>query len=286
MEGDEFMNSRFRKSKRIKKKKNFMNKIDKSILIKTFSSVICIVIFILLFKHIISIQSTKIAFENDMENFYQLNSEKLFSIDKITLYHSASAKQNSDIKKSFLLDIYQFTDISFYITNKKNIIIKEFYIDNISCIPTYENFNIAFVYKNPLEFGRLNNFNSTMSERINFRVLDTNNDTDFSQPYVYYNLSNPITLEYIHQKVVENFNVGIQNTSIEYNGKLLRTANVKLDKLSANLYFNINIVDINNHSYTCRVHIPINLNNNNYAIYNGELLENINTKNLYSFFRT
>lgn len=280
------MNSRFRKSKRIKKKKNFVNKIDKLILIKTFSSIICIVVFVLLFNHTIFIQSTKVAFENDMENFYQLNSEKLFSIEKITLYHSATAKQNNNIKKSFLLDIYQFTDISFYITNDKNTIIKEFYIDNISCIPTYENFNAVFTYKNPLEFGKLNNFDNTTSERINFKVLDNNYDTDFSQPYVYYNLSNPITLEYIHQRAVENFNVGMQSTSIEYNGKLLKTANVKLDKLSANLYFNINIVDVNHNSYTCRVHIPIDLSKNNYAIYNGELLENIDTKNLYSFFRT
>ena len=47
---------------------------------------------------------------------------------------------------------------------------------------------------------------------------------------------------------------------------------------------NINIVDVNHNSYTCRVHIPIDLSKNNYAIYNGELLENIDTKNLYSFF--
>lgn len=280
------MNSRFKKSKRVRKKQSFFDKIDKSLWIKTFSTLLCIFIFILLLNHIVSIQSTKLAFEKEMENFYQLNSQKIFSIDSVTLYHSANAKQNTDIKKSFVLDIYQFTDISFYITNEKSTIIKEFYIDNISCIPTYENSDTVFVYKNPLEFGKLNHFNSNMSERIDFKVLDNNNDTNFSMPYVYNNLSNPITLEYVNQKIVENFNPTSRNISIEYNGKLLKAANVSLDKLSANLYFNINIIDVNNNSYTCRVHIPIALAKDDYAIYNGKLLENMDTKSLYSFFRS
>lgn len=273
------MNSRFKKTKRVRKKQNLVDKVNKPLCIKTFFTLFFIFIFILLLNHILSVQSIILAFEKDMENFYKLNSEKVFSIDEITLYHSANAKQNTSIKKSFALDIYQFTNISFYITNSKNTIIKEFYIDNISYSPTFENLNTAFIYKNPLEFGKLNNFNAKTSERIDFKVLDNSNNTDFSVPYVYHNLSNPITLEYVNLKVVENFNASTRNMSIEYNGNLLKVANVNLDKLSTNLYFNVNIVDIDNNFYTCRVHVPIVLTTNNYAIYNGELLENIDTKN-------
>ena len=278
------MNSRFKKSKRVRKKsKIFINKNNINLFLKTFSTLICIFIFIMLLNHIASFFSNKIIFENEMEKFYQLNSQKIFTIDEINLYNSANAKQNTDIKKSFILDIYQFTDISFYITNKKNIIVREFYIDNISCSTDSQNSNTVFIYKNPLEFGKLNKFDINMSERIDFKVLDNNANTDFSVPYVYNNLSNPITLEYINANVLENFNAGLNNVTIEYNGKLLRIANISPDRLNANIYFNINIFDINNNFYTCRVHIPIDLSKNNYSIYDGESLEKINNTNLYTF---
>ena len=279
------MNSRFKNSKRIKKSQNYSSKINKYLLIKTLITIILTTTFFLLSSHIFSIYSNKVAFEKDIEQFHNLNSEGIFHIDSITLYHSATAKQNAEIKKTFVLDIYQFTDISFHITNIQNTIVKEFYIDNISYSLNWKNSNVNFSYKNPLEFGKLINFNTATTERIDFAVLDSSNDTNFSSPYVYNNLSSPITLEYVNKKVAENFNASLNNQSIEYNGKLLKIANINLDKISGNIYFNVNIMDTNNNFYTCRIRIPINLTNNNYAIYNGELLENINTKNLYSFLQ-
>ena len=140
------MNSRFKKSKRIRKNKSFLVNIHKPFLLKIFSTLVLFIVLILLLNYTWSVHSIRISFEKDMTEFYALNSETLFSIDSITLYHSANAKQNTNIKKSFVLDIYQFTDISFQITNKKNLIIKDFYIDNITCSLASNNTSLGFIY--------------------------------------------------------------------------------------------------------------------------------------------
>lgn len=184
-----------------------------------------------------------------------------------------------------MLNIHQFTDISFNINNPENIVIKKLWIDNITYSDSVQNDSVYLPYKNPLEFGKLVNTNPQHMESIDFSVLNTNIDTNFASPYVYNNLSNPITLEFLHKNVVENFNTGTRNMTLEYNGKLLKETNVNLENISCNLSFDVNIIDLNDNQYTCNVKVPINLTNNNSSIYEGELLETIDVRSTSPFFR-
>lgn len=60
------MNSRFRKTKRVKTEKNLLKNINKPIILKVFIIIFLVFIFVMLLKHIISVQSTKRAFEKSI----------------------------------------------------------------------------------------------------------------------------------------------------------------------------------------------------------------------------
>lgn len=232
----------------------------------------------------LSIQAKKLL-KKVQNGFYEANSQIPFSIDTVTLYHSATATQNTEIKKTFMLNIHQFTDISFNINNPENIVIKKLWIDNITYSDSVQNGSVFLTYKNPLEFGKIVNTNPQHIGSIDFSVLNTNIDTNFAVPYVYNNLSNPITFEFLHKNVVENFNTSTKNMTLEYNGKLLKETNVNLENISCNVSFDVNIIDINDNQYTSKLKIPIKLTNNNSSIYEGELLETVDVKSTSSFFR-
>lgn len=64
----------------------------------------------------------------------------------------------------------------------------------------------AIAYKKPLEFGKLTNFDVEPAGEINFKVLDTEVQ-NYEMPYVYNNLSSPITLTYINKNVKTNYQI-------------------------------------------------------------------------------
>ncbi len=67
------MNSRFKKSKRIKKEKNkfknILEKINTPIMIKSIAVILLSFLFIMLLKHIVSVHSSKKAFEKSTKRF-------------------------------------------------------------------------------------------------------------------------------------------------------------------------------------------------------------------------
>ena len=108
-----------------------------------------------------------------------LNSKQTFSIDKIYLYSSANATNNETKKSMWNLNVYQFTDISLYISgnasNKDQNTIKELYIDNVK----FDSLNAGtpnLHYKNLFEFGKFNlETENLITDRLNFQVVEPAN---------------------------------------------------------------------------------------------------------------
>lgn len=140
----------------------------------------CIVVGAFIYVLNKSIQENKFAIQ--MEKLYVKNENPIFSLDKIVLYSSANAIDNSEGKTLQDLNVYQFTDMAIYIDNLVDInglikesdamnvstvttddeaskkikehTIKELYIDNIKINASSNRGKKTLSYKSPQSFGK------------------------------------------------------------------------------------------------------------------------------------
>lgn len=162
-------------------KKIKLNKRDVIVLIV----VACIVIFAFCrFVVYETIQDYKFA--NQMENIYAKNEKAVFAIDKIVLYSSANAIDNSQGQTMQDLNICQFTDMAIYIDNKSYIeqatqenTVKELYIDNIKINAASNKGQKTLSYKSPLRFGKFRAVTQNNTNNDNFQNQgDANQEQD------------------------------------------------------------------------------------------------------------
>lgn len=122
-------------------------------------AIVLIIIDILLFTYTYRIHIANDEFAKQATEFYRLNAQTVFSIDKVYMYSSANAIDNKDTRAIWNLDLYQYTDIAIYINNRATDkltyenAIKSLYIDNIK-FTSVKKGNTALYYKNINEFGK------------------------------------------------------------------------------------------------------------------------------------
>lgn len=117
----------------------------------------------------------KVSLGNTISDITTLTSKSNFSIDKIYLYSSANAINNTTKKSIWDLNVYQYTDIALYLSsnssNEKQNTIKELYIDNVK----FDSINTGtpnLYYKNLFDFGRFDLIKkNVISDRLNYKVL-------------------------------------------------------------------------------------------------------------------
>ena len=124
------MRSRFHK--RITGSKS---KIEPIFLIKILILILLYILFFILLKNICVRIITVKQFEKEITEFANKNKETVFEIKEITYYSSAYAKQSEDTPQIWSIDISQFTDISFSISNPKGKLIQSMEINNIEFSP-------------------------------------------------------------------------------------------------------------------------------------------------------
>lgn len=142
----------------------------------------------------------------------------------------------------------------------------------------------AFNYKNPLDFGKLTNFDIESANEINFQVLDSEVQ-NYEAPFVYNNLTSPITLAYVNKAVKANYQIRNSQTSIVYDGRLLKTANVDLTKLNCGISFELIVNTINGEEYKCRIYFSIPLKLENSTILDGNILQTISLDGSGKFYQ-
>lgn len=256
------------------------------------------VIFLLYYNLVISVVFARNSYANQVIAIADDNEKTVFNVQKVLLYSSATA--TSDSKEQALKDmsISQFTDISIYLDNTGSSsqlvnenTIKELYIDNISIKSNNNELGTKVLnYKNPLDFGKYVDIEEPQNGRIDFNIVNTNNEnenSDYSKPTFYTDCSNPITLGYENKEIVKNYSVSDDQNSVSYNGKILKEANVNINDINYTLSFTINIVNNLNEKFVYNMNLDVDLNDENGGIYNGYVYKNTATSGLqYRFFRS
>lgn len=232
-------------------------------------------------------------FADEAVAFVSDNSEPIFRIKEIILYSSGYGEDKSKGKILKDVDVHQFTDISILIDNKSYIsdlsnknTVSELYIDNIKINKKSNAGNSAINYKNPYEFGKYND-SIENTNRIDFRILHTNADNennDFTSPTFFTDCSNPITLGYLNKDIKTNCDLLNTKEKVEFNGKILKTADVNLDEISYELSFQIHLKNSLEQSYVYGVNLNIPLEDQNSSIYNGYIFKVMHNQSKFYYF--
>ena len=83
-----------------------------------------------------------------------------------------------------------------------------------------------------------------------------------------------------------NYSVSKDSSTVSFNGKVLKEANISLDDINYSLTFKIHIVNNLNQKFVYNMRVDVDLNDNNGGIYNGYVYKGHNTSgNEYKFFK-
>lgn len=267
-------------------------------IVTTFILIVLIVILSILvysyYNNIVFIQRGNNIFTKEAVSIYDDNKNPIFTIDKIILYSSASAIDNSKDEVLQDLDLYQYTDISIYINNKNFLnqlteenTISELYIDNIKIEAKNGIETRVLNYKNPKYFAAFKNLNAA-EETIKYNVIHTNSDNeeqDYNIPTFYTDCTNPITLGYVNKRFLTNCKVP-GTGAVSFDGTILKQANVDLEHLECTMSFTIHIKNNLDEEYRCDVKIDNNLDGNDGGIYTGYIMRVLNIDEFqYDFFK-
>lgn len=232
-------------------------------------------------------------YENESYAFVLENSEPIFRIKEIILYSSAYGIDNSEGEILKDIDLHQFTDISISIDNKSYIsdlsnknTVSELYIDNIQIKKKFDIGESSLNYKNPYSFGKFVD-SITNTNRIDFTILHTNADNennDFSSPTFFTDCSNPITLGYLNKNVKTNCDILDSKEKVDFNGKLLKIADVNVDDISYELSFQIHLKNSLEQSYVYGVNLNIPLQDDKSSIYDGYIFKVMHNQSKSYYF--
>ena len=252
--------------------------------------------FLLYYNFVFSVVFARNSFADEMIEIADENEKSIFNIQKILLYSSGNAIDNSDDQSLKNVSICQYTDISIYIDNTSTIseltdenTIKQLYIDNIVASSKADKGTKILNYKNPLDFGKFKAIETPENNRIDFKIVNTNSENesnDYSNPTFYTDCSNPISLGYLNKDIINNYAVSQDANTVSFNGKVLQEANINLDDIAYTLTFKIHIVNNLNQKFVYNMKLDVNLNDDNGGIYNGYVYRGKNTTgNEYRFFK-
>lgn len=277
------------------KKFEFKYKIKNVKLAFALLIILAIVILFLYYKLVFSTSYARNKFANEMIEFSEQNEDTIFNVQKVLLYSSATAIDNSENRSLKDIAISQYTDLSIYIDNSQSgsdltdqNTIKELYIDNIS-INTKTDSGIKILnYKTPLDFGKYKEIEQPNS-RIDFKIINTNEENEnstYEEPTFYTDCSNPITLGYLNKDFLTGYSVSENSKTVSFNGSVLKEANVNIDDINYTLNFSIHITNKLNQKFACNMSIDVDLNDENGGIYNGYVYKGKSTSgNEYTFFQ-
>lgn len=254
--------------------------------------IIAIITLLLYYIFVFSSLVSKHNFANQMVEISEENEKSVFGIQKILLYSSANAIDNSDNQSLSNMSISQFSDISLYIDNSQSSseltdenTVKELYIDNISMTAKSENGIKILNYKNPLNFGKYKDIDQSTNNRIDFKIINTNQENEnnnYDEPTFYSDCSNPISLGFLNKDILTNYSISDTAKTISFNGKVLKEANINLEDINYILNFTIHIVNNLDEKFAYNMKLDVNLD----GIYDGYSYKGKTTTGKeYAFFK-
>lgn len=272
--------------------KNFKFKIKN---VKLSFALMIIVSVVLIMAYYILVFSPLIAkynYTNQMVEIADENESSVFNIQRILLYSSANAIDNSENQSLSNMSISQFSDICIYIDNSPTSTdltdentIKELYIDNISISTNSQNGTKILNYKNPFKFGKYADIEKPANDRIDFNIINTNEENennDYDKPTFYADCSNPISLGFLDKDLLTNYSVTDSANTISFNGKVLQEANISLEDITPTISFTIHIINNQNEKFAYNMNLTVDIN----GIYDGYAYKAKTTSGIdYQFFK-
>lgn len=248
-----------------------------------------IVILIFLFQSTYNKLLQKKIFENNIMNFAEKNSKKIFSIDKIVLFSSCDSKNKTSSQTNFTIEnLYTYTDIAIFINNnsEENTLentLKKVKISNIKISKEPEIGNPNLYYKSINNFAKSElEEKSKIEKELEFKIT-SENEADLSNPVLYNNCANPITLSYINQNIKTDYTMTDTENPITYNGKLLERCGVKLETIETSISFDVEIENNKSQKFKTTVFLDIPYQNKSTTIYEGNFKTNKDTQ--FDFYR-
>ena len=271
--------------------KNFILKYKKLLIPIIILIVLAISLVIFIVFNYLPIFYSKNNFENDVLAFANKNSKTVFSIDEITLFSSCDVKNKLSGKSSFTVEnLFAYTDIAIFI-NKNS---QESTLENTLKDVTLKNFSIdespidgqpCLYYKCLNQFAKSLLPNQLENSSENLKPIDSelsfdtisNETSDFSNPVLYNNCANPITLSYIIENVKTDYTISDTSIPITYNGSLLKRCAVPISNIASKISFEIYITNYNDEKFKSKVFIYIPFKNDTNSVYDGKITFKQNT---------
>lgn len=254
--------------------------------------ILCLALIFAYNHFVISDSVSRDNYANQMISISDNNEKTIFSIQKVVLYSNANAIDNSKDQSLSDVSICQFSDLGISIDNSQTSseltdenTVKELYIDNIVMTSKLDKGIKILNYKNPFSFGKYREIESPINNRIDFKILNTNQENEsnnYDEPTFFTDCSNPINLGYLNKDLLTKYSVSNESSTVSFNGKVLKEANISLDDINYNLKFTIHIVNNLNEKFSYNMNLDVNLD----GIYDGYTYRAKSTSgNEYRFFR-
>lgn len=271
----------------IRKKKRI---IAKETNLKTLKllSILLIIIFICSLYYIFFLRN---YFSNKNFEEYNLliansNNSIPFSLNKIELYSSSTANKIKTYSNSVeALDISQYCDISIYINNDNNSIIKKLYIDNISI--SNPEMGTPHLYKKA--FSDIKECSYTSSEIITnqfqYNIISKDLPIDYENYELYSDGSTPITIGFFNENIKSNYL--LTEEEIKNSVSFLKDAHIPLSSINCSISFVLNIINVKDEHYICNINISIPFKNKDgSSIYDtGFVISEISSDKLSKFIK-
>lgn len=264
------------------------DKLNNKFIILLTALTISIIIFLILF-YIVSISFIKkYSFENFALDISDKNNKKIFTIDKIVLFSSCNSDSSVNTNSTININnLTQYTDIAIFINNSseehnlsntlKSVSMKNFSFNNTPKLGTYN-----IYYKSLTDFAKYSfSEDNLIDNELDFKIISSD-EANYSEPVLFNNCANPITLSYINSNITNEYTISNDN-SISYDGSLLKKCNILLNDISCSFSFTIFIENNLGEKFKCPVYINIPLENNSTSIYNGSFTYTYNPN--FIFYR-
>ena len=267
-----------------------ISKEKKKIFILALSLTFSVIILIFLSAFLFQSFSSKKCLDSYI-NFAEKNKKTIFSINKCTLFSSADTKNKTGSISNFTIEnMYQFTDMAFYINNNSDEYtmentLKSVSISNIQYIKKPSIGECALYYKNFNNFAKSDIEDSNkIDNQLNFEV-SSEDEVDFNTPTIYNNCASPIVLSYVNSNIKTDYTFTDTSTAITYDGSLLNRTGVSIDELNCSLSFDVYITNNLDQKFktTIFVDIPLESDDKQSSIMNGQYTFKPETN--YIFYR-
>ena len=272
----------------IRKQKRIIAKETNSKALKLIS-ILLILIFICSLSYIFFLRN---YFSNKNFEEYNLliansNSSIPFSLNKIVLYSSSTASTVNSYNDNSVqaLDISQYCDISLYINNENNSIIKKLYIDNISI--SNPEIGTPYLYKKALSDMEKCSYDSSkiITNQFQYNIVSKDLPINYGNYELYSDGSTPITIGFFNENIKSNYL--LTEEEIKNSSSFLKDAHIPLSSINCNISFVLNIITAKDEHYICNINISIPFENKDgSSIYNtGFVINEIQNDKLSKFIK-